>query len=217
MRRLVSDHRCPRCEIRKPLCFCSLIPQIHVETRVIVLMHTAEERLTTNTARLAAKALVNSELRIRGKKGECSSANCLLQEGRISLLLYPSPHALELNAENAQAITGPVNLIVPDGSWSQTRKFVRREAALADIRHVKLPTGPPSEYRLRLQPREEGLCTLEAIARSLGILESKAAQQQLETLLRVMVERTLWSRGTIGADACTAGGIPQAAFFSESN
>ena len=177
-------------------------------------MHTAEEMLTTNTARLAAKALLNSELRIRGKRGECFSADGISREGRTSLLLYPSSHALELTAEVGQAIAGPVDLIVPDGSWSQTRKFVRREAALAGIRHVKLPKGPPSEYRLRLQPQEEGLCTLEAIARSLGILESEAVQQQLEALLRVMVERTLWSRGTIKSDECTAGGIPQAAFFS---
>jgi len=119
-----------------------------------------------------------------------------------------------LTADFARTLPGPVNLIVPDGSWSQTRKFVRREPSLAGIPHVKLPGGPPSEYRLRIQPRETWLCTLEAIARGLGFLESYDVQQQLETLLRVMVERTLWSRGTIGADECTVGGIPEEAFFS---
>ncbi|MCE9529210.1 MAG: DTW domain-containing protein [Planctomycetales bacterium] len=214
MRRLVSDHRCPRCEIRKPLCFCSLIPQINTATRVIILMHTAEEMLTTNTARLAARALPNSDIRIHGKMGACISKEGIAQSDRPSLLLYPSSHARELNADFARTLTSPVNLIVPDGSWSQTRKFVRRESSLAGIPHVKLPSGPPSEYRLRIQPRETGLCTLEAIARALGILESYEARQQLETLLRVMVERTLWSRGMIGADECTVGGIPEEAFVS---
>ena len=214
MRQLISENRCPRCEIRRPLCFCDMIPQITVQTRVIILMHVAEESLTTNTARLAAKALPNSDLRIHGKKEEVFSADDFVQTGTTSLLLYPSVHAVDLNAEFASTLTRPVNLIVPDGSWSQTRKFVRREAALAGIPQVKLPNGPPSEYRLRLQPQEAGLCTLEAIARSLGILESHEAQQRLETLLRIMVERTLWSRGMIRADECTAGGIPPGAFHS---
>lgn len=214
MRHLDSQHRCPRCEIRQPLCFCKFIPQITVPTRVIILMHTAEEMLSTNTARLAAKALTNCDLRIRGKKGQSLYTGDLRQTGRSSLLLYPSAHAQELNAELLGRLSSPVDLVVPDGSWSQTRKFVRRDEALAGIPHVKLPKGPPSAYRLRLQPQEEGLCTLEAIARSLGILENGHVQRQLEDLLRVMVERTLWSRGMLGADKCTAGGIPQAAFFS---
>lgn len=214
MRHLDSRHRCPRCKIRQPLCFCEFIPQITVPTRVIILMHTAEQMLTTNTARLAAKALTNCDLRIRGKKGESSCTESRSPPGQSSLLLYPSEYARELNADFVRELTTPVSLIVPDGSWSQTRKFVRREAALAGIPHVKLPKGPPSEYRLRLQPQEERLCTLEAIARSLGILESRDVQRQLEDLLRVMVERTLWSRGMLGADECTAGEIPQAAFFN---
>jgi len=212
--RLVSKHRCPHCEIRKPLCFCALIPQITLRTRVVILMHAAEESLTTNTAKLSAKALVNSDLWIRGKKGNYFSTDGIVQAGRDSLLLYPSSHALELNADFATTLKRPVNLIVPDGSWSQTRKIMRREAALVGIPQVKLPKGPPSEYRLRLQPIEEGLCTLEAIARSLGILESSDAQRRLESLLRIMVERTLWSRGMIAAGECTAAGIPQDAFFS---
>src|SRR5437016_10615502 len=108
MRRGLSEHRCPRCAIRKPLCFCALIPEIRLQTRLIVVMHTAEEVLTTNTARLAAEALTNSEIRIRGKKDAPLSAQGLLQEGRHSLLLYPSKDAIELNVEFASRLSRPV-------------------------------------------------------------------------------------------------------------
>jgi DTW domain-containing protein YfiP len=212
MRRTISEHRCPRCEIRKPLCFCEFIPQIQLQTRLIIVMHTSEQSLTTNTGRLAAKALPNSEIRTRGKKNDPMSSLGLVRDGRQSLVLFPSPYAVELNAELVSRLARPVTLIVPDGSWAQTRRIVRRERALADIPHVKVPNGPPSEYRLRLQPSDRSLCTLEAIARALGILESRDAQARLEALLRVMVERTLWSRGTIAADQCTAAGIPSGAF-----
>jgi hypothetical protein len=80
------------------------------------------------------------------------------------------------------------------------------------IRHVKLAEGAPSQYRLRTQPNDKSLCTLEAIARALGVLESREAQLQLETVLGVMVERTLWCRGILDARDCKIGGIPDEAF-----
>jgi DTW domain-containing protein YfiP len=214
MRPGISEHRCPRCEIRVPLCFCDLIPRISLETRLIVLMHSSEEVLTSNSARLTVKALANSEIRIHGRKNERMSTEGLRTDGRHSLLLYPSPEAVELNAELVSRLTGPVNLIVPDSNWRQTRKFVRREPSLIGIQHVKIPEGRPSEYRLRHQPNANSLCTLEAIARAIGILESVEAQEELEFVLRVMVERTLWSRGMLRADQCDAAGIPAAAFQS---
>ncbi len=211
MQTTLSPHRCSGCRIRKPLCFCDWIPAIKLTTRVIVLMHTNEEVLTTNTARLAAKALTNSELRIHGRKDERMVTDGLVEPGRTSLLLYPSPIAIELTPEFVSQIASPVNLIVPDGSWPQTTRFVRREPALKEIQHVKLSPGPPSEYRLRTQRDYQNLCTLEAIARAIGALESIEAQHQLEMLLRVLVERTLWSRGKISASQCSISGIPPGA------
>ncbi len=197
MPRVLAAHRCPGCEIVRPFCFCALIPQIALQTRVIILMHTSEEVLPSNTARLAHKSLINSEIRINGRIGDQLSPSGLIEEGRQSLLLYPSAHAAELNTNFVSNLQGPVNLIVPDGRWRQTQKFARRELALAGIPHVKVPTGAPSQYRLRTQPNATSLCTLEAIARALGLIESRAAQVQLETLLSVMVERTLQARGVL--------------------
>lgn len=210
--RLLSPHRCPGCEIRKSLCFCKHIPQIALQTRVIILMHTSEEVLPSNTARLAAKVLTNSEIRINGRKEDRLSTDGLIEEGRRSLLLYPSPFATELTAEFVASLPGPVNLIVPDGKWRQTQKFVRREPALSGITHVKVPEGEPSAYRLRSQPNDKSLCTLEAIARAVGALESLEAQRQLETVLKILVERTLWCRGMLAAEKCTTSGIPEEAF-----
>ena len=210
MRRLLAEHRCLGCEIRKDLCFCAEIPRVELQTQVILLMHTAEEVLTSNTARLTAQSLSNCELRIRGRKDAPMSPAGLVCEGRQSLLLYPSPHAAELNADFVAKLTMPAVLIVPDGSWVQTKRFVRRDPAFVGMQHVKLPPGPPSIYRLRRQVDTRGLCTLEAVARALGILESPASQAQLERLLLVMVERTLWSRGALKtADSKT--GIPSEA------
>lgn len=183
-----------------------------LKTRVLILMHTLEQVLPTNTAKLVYKSLPNSDIIVHGRKDERLSANSLHESGRVPLLLYPSSHATELSAEFIATLPGPVTLIVPDANWRQTQKFVRREPALAGIPHVRIPAGPPTEYHLRVQRHESGVCTLEAIARALGIIESPDAQAKLELLLRVMVERTLWSRGRLTAEQCTLSGIPAEAF-----
>lgn len=208
MPRVLAAHRCPGCEIGRPLCFCMMIPKITLPTRVVILMHTSEEVLPSNTARLAAKSLTNSEIRINGRKGDRLSTAGLREEGRQSLVLYPSPHAIELSVDFISNLNGPVNLIVPDGKWRQTQKFTRRESALAGIPHVKVSAGAPSQYRLRTQPNDRSLCTLEAIARALGFLESRAVQVQLETVLSVMVERTMRARGVLPTDQQSLAAVP---------
>lgn len=212
MRPRLSDHRCPGCEIRKPLCFCAWIPEITLKTRVLILMHTLEQPLTTNTAKLVVRALPNSEIRIHGKKDDRRWTESLYEPDHQPFLLYPSPHAIELTPEFVSTLSKPVTLVVPDANWRQTHKFVRREPALVGIPHVKLPAGPPSEYRLRVQRYASGLCTLEAVARAIGVIESPDAQSQLEAMLRIMVERTLWSRGRISASQCVSTVIPREAF-----
>jgi len=211
MRPFLSPHRCPRCEIRRPLCFCSFIPQLNLATRVTILMHTSEEQLTSNTARLAAKALVHSEVRIHGRRDQPMSGDGLTLPNFTSLVLFPSSRALELTPEFVAALDRPVHLIVPDANWRQTTKFARQDPAIAGIRQVKLPLGAPSEYALRTQRDPSNLCTLEAIARAIGCLESREAQAVLEKLLGILVERTLWSRGQISAKLCTIAGIPSEA------
>ena len=56
-------------------------------------------------------------------------------------------------------------LLVPDGTWSQTRRMAIRDPVLLHATHVRLPAGPESVYLLRKPPLPGHLCTLEAVAR----------------------------------------------------
>jgi len=60
---------------------------------------------------------------------------------------------------------------------------------------VSLPGGPPSAYQLRASPRVDGVCTFEAIARALGIIEGGTVQRQMEEFFHIFVERVLYIRG----------------------
>ena len=196
--------RCQFCYMREQLCICNLIPEINNQTFVTVIMHQRESYKTTNTARLACMALMNSQILIRGKVHEPISQDDLIIENKFknkNLDYKTQPLLLTLNSESQvlskdllNQYKKPVHLIVPDGNWRQANKMGQREPALKDIPWVKLPQGPPSVYRLRREHHPEGLSTLEAMARALTIIESPDIEEQLLSFFKVMVERTLSTR-----------------------
>lgn len=186
------------------LCVCSLVPRIETRTRLVLVIHHTEIRKPTNTGHLGAACLVNSEVHVRGREGAPREA--IQWKDRTPLLLFP----YEDEAKPLEPVDGPVSLIVPDGNWRQASKVRARVPGLKNVRCVTLPPGPPSIYRLRSEAHPTGLATIEAIARAMGILEGRHVQDALEYIFRVMVERTLWARGALSAEA-VAGGIPEGA------
>jgi DTW domain-containing protein YfiP len=182
-------------------------PRIETRTRVVLIIHRYEDRKPTNTGHLAAECLANSVTIVRGHESRPTPPfQC--PPGTQPLFLFPHDGATALTAAAIPRV--PVTLIVPDGNWRQASKVRNRVPGLRDVPCVSLPVGAPSRYRLRAEAREEGLATIEAIARALGLLEGdrgQRVQRALELVFRAMVDRTLWSRGAVRT-ADVTGGIP---------
>lgn len=185
--------------MRMDLCLCRDLKPVQTQSRVWIFMHVLEIVTSTNTARLAHLSLKNSALRIRGRMNEPTDWTDVFSGNARPLLLYPSEEAIELTPEWCAQNPGPYSLIVPDGSWRQASKFFVRESkstpALLRAQHVKLPPGPLSEYPFRREPHPESVCTFEAIARALGVLEGAQVQADLEISFKLFVNRILKSRG----------------------
>ncbi len=188
-----SADRCNNCLMRKEICICSDIPNLSIPTRLIVVMTKREIKTPTNTGRLAAQCLNNSKVLITGDLNAPFTLADHLLSDRPSLVLYPSEDAATL--DESFSTMGPVNLIVPDGNWRQTSKMHKRIPGMNEFRAVKVPIGPASTYRVRRETKPEGLATIEAIARALGILDGPETQKALEKIFDLMVSRTLASRG----------------------
>lgn len=199
--------RCERCRVHRSLCFCADLPTLATRTRVVLFLHRYEARKSTNTGRLAVSCLENAEVVVRGHEG-APTLPFVCEPGRVPLLLFPHEGATVLSP--SETFAGPVTLIVPDGTWRQGSKVQKRVPGLADVRCVALPPGPPSRYRLRAEAHATGLATLEAIARALDALGDGHARAPLERVLRILVERSLWSRGAIDASEVTDGLPPDA-------
>jgi DTW domain-containing protein YfiP len=160
-------------------------------------MHHREKHLTTNTAVLAKRVLTNCEVFERGlpeKPFNISELNILPDESLY--FLFPSEDAITLDSDFVKNHVGlKIHLIVPDGSWRQAKKFHRREKSFSNITCVKLPDGFLSQYKLRKEPRADGLCTYEAIASALLILEnSELLYDKLMETFNLMVSRFIKSR-----------------------
>jgi DTW domain-containing protein len=186
----------------RDLCVCALCVPIATRTRVVLVIHRAEIRKPTNTGHVAALCLAHSEIHVRGNEGAPSAP---IEWGDTQpLLLFPHEDARPLES---LAIERPVTLVVPDGNWRQASKVRARVPGLRSVPCVTLGAAEPSRYRLRSEAHPHGLATMEAVARALGALEGPAVRQALEHVFDVMVERTLWLRGSLGETAVT-GGIP---------
>jgi DTW domain-containing protein YfiP len=191
------------------LCICDLFPRPRLETRtrLVLIIHRYEDRKPTNTGRLAAECLANSEVIVRGHESQ-PTPPFTCEPGRQPLLLFPHEGAPPLS--ELATDPRPVTLIVPDGNWRQASRVRQRVGGLRDVPCVSLPAGAPSRYRLRAEAHDTGLATIEAIARALGLLEGDNGPRVRDTLALVfaaMVDRTLWSRGMLRT-ADVTGGVP---------
>ena len=188
---------CPICYLTRTLCICESIPTLDLKTKVCLIVHVNELKRSSNTGRLALRALVNSEMRVRGDTREPLDLSDLLTDRYRTFLFYPTVHAVELDNELVAQDRRPIQLIVPDGTWRQANKVHSRHHELKDVPRVKISAPDSSKFRLRAQHRPEGMATLQAIAHSLGVIEGGLVKAQLMKLYHAKVERTLIGRGLL--------------------
>ena len=168
---------------------CAELPRLATRTRVLVVMHRREAYRTSNTGRLAVRVLENAERAVRG--GRDAPPPAPRPEGR-RLVLFPAADARELSPSDAGA---DVVLIVPDGTWSQAQRVLRREPCARDAEIVRLPPCAPTRYALRRNTRDGALCTFEAIAAALAILEGGDVERRMLACLDQFLARALAIRG----------------------
>ena len=189
------------CAASRLLCLCDVIPKIELSTRICLVVHHRELTRSSNTGLLALRALVNSELRIRGEAREPLDLKDLLISEYRTFLFYPSNDAVELNKDLVEEQPTPIQLIVPDGTWRQARKLHSRHPELKHVPRVKISRPNKSIFQLRAQSRPERMATLQAIACALRIIEGDLPAAQLMELYHLKIERTLIGRGLLRENA----------------
>lgn len=181
----------------EPLCVCALVPRLFPRTQVLVIAHPHELGKPTNTGRFVSRSLAGAALMRHGELRDDPPAG--------SAVLFPSEDSVPLDASNPPSV-----LYVPDGTYRQARRILKREARLASVPRVALPETVRAVGHMRRDVRLHHLSTYEAVARALGVLEGDELEAPMLTFLEIVIKRTLWFRGSISA-AEVPGGVPPAA------
>ena len=184
---------CQGCFLHRDRCICSQIVSLDLATRVTVLIHSKETKRTTNTGLLAAKALINSQVTVHGRRDQATSVE--LPPGYQHWVLAPGAKSQELTTELFSKPGLPVHLIVPDGNWRQASKMPDRIPELIHLPRLKLVGLNTDRSFLRKESKPEGLATLQSIALALGFIEGAKVQRHLLELYDLKLQATLRGRG----------------------
>ena len=175
------------------MCYCASLPTLETRTRVVILQHPREREMPIGTARMASLCLPGARLHVGTRwDGHAALRDALADPARPPILLYPGPDARDILRDPP---SGPVTLIVVDGTWSQARRVVRDNPVLSSLTRYAFSAPEPSEYRIRKEPRAEYVSTIEALMHVLGVLESDPARfRALLDPFRTMVDAHLARR-----------------------
>ncbi len=181
---------CDGCRRPLTVCYCARLPRIETATRVVILQHPRERDVKIGTARMASLALPSAELHVGVRWGEhVALARAMADPARPPILLYPGPDAKDILLDPP---SGPVTLIVVDGTWSQAKNVVRDNPVLRALPRYAFRAPQPSEYRIRREPTDEYVSTIEALMHVLGALEGDPARfRALLDPFRAMVDAQL--------------------------
>jgi DTW domain-containing protein YfiP len=174
---------CERCRRPRSVCYCASLVSLETRTRVLLLQHPRERQVPIGTARLSHLCLPGSELHVGVDFDDHARVTAAISgaggDGRPAYLLFPGPTAIDLASAPPP---GPITLVVIDGTWWQARKLLKRNRLLAALPQLRFTPSAPSRYRIRREPADHCVATVEALAHVLGALEG--APERFAALLR---------------------------------
>jgi DTW domain-containing protein len=182
---------CPHCRKPMALCVCDGVKPIESRIQLLILQHPQEQDRALGTARLTAMHFEGAVLKIGLSWPSLSKAlgRTVSDPSRWAVLYLGSAKAADLDTteqvvaidrkgeieENQRSILrGIEGVVLLDGTWSQAKALWWRNAWMLKCQRVILGPSQPSRYgKLRREPRQDGLSTIEAAALVLSHIEKR--------------------------------------------
>lgn len=179
---------CYRCWRAKILCLCNHVKVVENQVEILYLQHPNERTMPFNTARLAHLSLTRSRLVHGLRFDESRVLRDLLPRREKVGILFPSPVAKDLSEAPPDLET----LVVIDGTWREAKKIIHLSPILHEFPHYAFVPEKPSNYRIRKEPKDEFISTIEATVTALRILDRAPAKyNELLDLFDRMVDRQI--------------------------
>lgn len=174
MRTLYGDReKCYKCYRPKSSCMCQYVNQIDTKTKFVLLMHPKEfKKVKNNTGFLTHLSLSNSEVFIGVDFSNNKRINEIISS-HDSYILFPSIDAVNLSQENPSSLKGgkkPMAIFLIDSTWACTKKIFTQSQNLKKLKHMSFTTDRRSQYKIKEQPEDNYLSTIESTQNVLELL-----------------------------------------------
>ena len=186
---VVPREECYRCMRPALMCLCADIPEVHTRTDLVILQHPRERFHPFGTARLVDLALPRARI-VVAHGGLTGDLHRPISVPADAAILYP--HARASDLADLLPAERPSTLVALDGTWAHSRRLYKQNPWLAELRHVRIHPSEPGRYRIRREPRDDYLSTVESIVAALRLLEPET--EGLDGLLRAfdrMIDRQI--------------------------
>lgn len=171
------------------MCLCAALPTVTTRTDVVILQHPHERTHPFGTARLVGLCMPRARIHV-AYGGLRDDLSCEVPVPADTVVLYPHPLATDI--ATLQPHERPSTLIAIDGTWAHAKRLYKDNAWLQHLRHVRIHPKEPSRYRIRREPRDDYVSTLEAIVAALVVLEPEnEALPALVTAFDHMVDQQI--------------------------
>lgn len=162
-----------------------------------LLLHENEPDRVSNTSRLISQVLPECETFIWQRKEPPAKLLSLLQNEQYQpWLLFPADRPeLVSRAKTLEETQKTPLIIIPDGTWKEVRKIVRKSPWLDEVPLLSFSPEKPSRYDLRRNPDANHLCTAEIAAELLEQSGNPVAAMHMNNALDLFLkEYRQWQR-----------------------
>lgn len=184
---------CYKCHRPMRTCLCEEITPITTRERYVFLSHPREAYRRTSTGRLAHLALPNSKYIVAADVDSSKEfVNAIADDAYASYLVFPSEQAVEPGFAKESA-NKPLQLFLIEATWCMAKSMLKGSKLLQKLPALAFRPEYASRFRIRSQPRQECVSTIEAVGELMRVLEPTCTQE-VQALLRpfdAMVERQI--------------------------
>ena len=172
------------------MCYCLTISQIENSWPIHILQHLNESKHPIGTARIAQLSLSNCKTYISKNFSHNLDVSQLIKNTN-PLLIYPGEGSISIEEIDPLEIR---EIIFLDGSWRKTRRMIYETPELQTLTKVSFTAIAPSSYRIRKEPNDTAVSTLEAIVTVMSKLENEHHKYQpllksMEWMINTQIER----------------------------
>lgn len=177
---------CDGCGLPASYCACAGIEPCQPRIRFALLLHENEPERPSNTSRLIRRLFPDTQCYIWHRTAFPPALNNLITDSRYQpWLLFPAdrPELLPRARQWQHPQDRTALVIIPDGTWKEVRKIVRKSPELAGLPLISFSPQRSSRYKLRRNPDADHLCTAEIAAELLRATGDSHAADALDQLL----------------------------------